>query len=165
MNRCLFVVLAGVIGVSAGCNPKPVATTSTAASTSTESTPPSTVVNAVAMPDAEPALSKAETVSASSPANASEKPTSELTIIAWNVESGGADPKVISQRLSKFHADIYGLSEVHPNDFETFRTAVGDGYDEIHLPMGNDDRLQLIYSAKRFQLLERIELSNMKSTC
>ncbi len=36
---------------------------------------------------------------------------------------------------------------------------MGEGYDEIHLAMGNDDRLELIYSAKRFELLERIELS------
>ncbi len=160
MNRLLLIVLAGLVGLSTSCTAKPTASASLATEPSAESTTLSAELNdTAATPAIESKSMDAEQGAAASPLNVSDKTTSQLTIVAWNVESGGADPKVISQRLATFHADIYGLSEVHPNDFETFRTAVGEGYDEIHLAMGNDDRLELIYSAKRFELLERIELS------
>ncbi|MHC5023717.1 MAG: exonuclease/endonuclease/phosphatase family protein [Planctomycetota bacterium] len=38
----------------------------------------------------------------------------ELTVIAWNVESGGADPQVIAQRIAEFDGcDLWGLAEVN----------------------------------------------------
>lgn len=146
MDRCLYLVCAGLIGFTLGCSSRPA---------EIPSAPVGTSSNMEATVDAEAA-------SAASAASPAATATSELTIIAWNVESGGADPKVISQRLKTFGADIYGLSEVHPNDFETYRQAVGEGFDEIHLPTGNDDRLQLIFSKERFELLERIELDRYK---
>ncbi len=114
MNRLLLIVLAGLVGLSTSCTAKPTASASLATEPSAESTTLSAELNdTAATPAIESKSMDAEQGAAASPLNVSDKTTSQLTIVAWNVESGGADPKVISQRLATFHADIYGLSEVH----------------------------------------------------
>ncbi len=158
MSRVCWKVVASAIIVVAGCKPQ------SQPQSQSQTQPQPATVSAV---DEATAAPLAAQTTASAPAATpmasdsvtSDSATSELNIVAWNVESGGADPAIIAKRLTTFGADIYGLSEVHPKDFETFCQAAGDEYQEIHLPKGNDDRLQLIYSGKRFELLERIELS------
>lgn len=89
---------------------------------------------------------------------ASEK-KSPLSILAWNVESGGADPAVIAKRLTRLDDfDIVCLSEVHPSDFQTFQDAKGPNFHAMNSKTGNEDRLQIIYNHKRFELLEELEL-------
>ncbi len=80
-----------------------------------------------------------------------------ITIIAWNVESGGSDPATIADELSKLEADIYALSEVSPNEFERFAR----GWPSIHTGTGRDDRVQIIVNPNRFELLRRLELDEL----
>jgi endonuclease/exonuclease/phosphatase family metal-dependent hydrolase len=83
----------------------------------------------------------------------------ELAVFAWNVESGGADPKRIAERLASYDDhNILCLSEVHPNDFATFRQALGEDFASFESRSGNEDRLQILYDKTRFELLEQIEL-------
>jgi endonuclease/exonuclease/phosphatase family metal-dependent hydrolase len=82
-----------------------------------------------------------------------------LSILAWNVESGGADPEVIAKRLTRLDDfDIVCLSEVNPDDFQTFEDAKGPDFDAVNSKTGNEDRLQIIYNQKRFELLQAVEL-------
>ena len=90
----------------------------------------------------------------------STKNENSLSILAWNVESGGADPKVIAERLARLDEfDIVCLSEVHPNDFITYQNSRGPDFDTVTSQSGNEDRLQIIYNVKRFELLEKMELT------
>lgn len=93
----------------------------------------------------------------------SEATSSEITILAWNVESGGSDPKIIAEQLSEFGSiDIYCLSEVSPRDFTTYRQACGTEFASFDSQSSGGDRLQIIYDASRFDLLERRELSSYR---
>ena len=83
----------------------------------------------------------------------------ELAVFAWNVESGGADSKRIAERLAGYgEYNIFCLSEVHPDDFATYRQALGEDFDSFESRSGNEDRLQILYDKTRFELLEQIEL-------
>jgi endonuclease/exonuclease/phosphatase family metal-dependent hydrolase len=104
------------------------------------------------------AISKTEADSAE-PLKPIEKPA-VISILAWNVESGGADPKVIAQRLERLNDfDIVCLSEVHPDDFETHTKAKGDNFQTFFSKSGNEDRLQILFDKNRFELLQEIELT------
>ncbi len=68
-----------------------------------------------------------------------------LSLIAWNVESGGSDPAVIAKQLSELGGyDIYCLSEVDPKTFDQNVTALGSKFTTINGNTGRDDRLQII---------------------
>lgn len=83
----------------------------------------------------------------------------ELAVFAWNVESDGAAPNRIAERLASYgEYNIFCLSEVHPNDFATYRQALGEDFDSFESRSGNEDRLQILYDKTRFELLEQIEL-------
>lgn len=82
-----------------------------------------------------------------------------LSLIAWNVESGGSDPAVIAKQLSELGGyDIYCLSEVDPKTFDQNVSALGSKFTSINGNTGRDDRLQLIFNKERFELLEQKEL-------
>jgi len=98
---------------------------------------------------------KSETQPVDSPEN-----KNTLSILAWNVESGGADSKVIAKRLARLDEfDIVCLSEVHPDDFIAYQNSRGSDFDTVTSQSGNEDRLQIIYNKNRFELLEKIELA------
>lgn len=87
----------------------------------------------------------------------------ELRIIAWNVESGGANAAVISERLREFEGiDLWGLSEVESEDWiKSFRRAAGEHGGRFRYALGTtgrSDRLGVIYNTERFALLATSEL-------
>ncbi|MCY2973866.1 MAG: hypothetical protein NTW52_04270 [Planctomycetota bacterium] len=82
-----------------------------------------------------------------------------ISVLAWNLESGGSDPAVIAQQLKDLGAhDIYCLTEVDPKTFEQNASSLGSKYEAINGNTGRDDRLQIIYNKDRFELLEQKEL-------
>ncbi len=83
-------------------------------------------------------------------------------MFSWNVESEGSDPNVIAQQLPTFGTyDIYALTEVLKESFDLFRVAAGNHFESIDSKTGNNDRMQIIYNADRFELLRRIELHDI----
>lgn len=82
-----------------------------------------------------------------------------ITILAWNVESGGSDPAVIARQLGEMApADIYALSEVSPRFFNQFALALGPAFQSVESETGLGDRLQLLFDASRFDLVRREEM-------
>ncbi len=82
-----------------------------------------------------------------------------LSVIVWNVESGGSDPAVIAKQISELGGyDIYCLSEVDPKTFDQNVNALGSKFTSINGNTGRDDRLQIIFNQDRFELLEQKEL-------
>lgn len=86
-----------------------------------------------------------------------------LDVVGWNVQSGGADPDVIAQRLRAFNGvDLWALAEVGADDAELYRAAVADGegapYAMLLGESGGGDRLLLLYDADRFTLVRAVEM-------
>jgi endonuclease/exonuclease/phosphatase family metal-dependent hydrolase len=87
-----------------------------------------------------------------------------LTVIAWNVESGDADPRAIAARLGEFQGvDLWGLSEVNgAEDARLFEAGaeVGEAADFTRIlgGSGGGDRLLLLYDEGRFDLVRQGEL-------
>lgn len=86
--------------------------------------------------------------------NATAGPSS-LSIVAWNVESDGNDPKLIAKQLADFRDDIVCLSEVHPDSIAGY-AAVFPGYVHVSSLSGREDRL-MIMASPRFEILDRTE--------
>ena len=96
----------------------------------------------------------------------------DLEVIAWNVESGEADPDVIETFFSE-HLDVglWGLSEVEYDWAFQFRDALSEGDGDYYFIAGhsgdypsNDDRLVIIYDTLRFEELDHCELSVVTAT-
>lgn len=86
-----------------------------------------------------------------------------IDVVGWNVQSGGADPEVIAQRLRAFAGvDLWALAEVGADDADLYRQAVADGegasFDVQLGSTGGGDRLLLLYNADRFSLLGATEM-------
>jgi len=87
-----------------------------------------------------------------------------ISVLAWNVESGGSDPKVIAKQLTELGShDVYCLSEVDSDEFERFRKALPVGFTFVDSKSGGGDRLQIIFNNNRFELLEEKELSQHRN--
>lgn len=87
----------------------------------------------------------------------------QITVLSWNVESGGNDPAVIARQLVELgRADIYCLQEVGTRNIGRYGAAVrethGKGYRYAPSVTGRGDRLQIIYNSDRFELIEIREL-------
>ena len=73
-----------------------------------------------------------------------EQPASNgtISILAWNVESGGNDPSVIAAQLTELSGyDVYCLCEVSAKNFNRYREAVGDDFTSVEGTLGRADRL------------------------
>tara|TARA_A100001391_G_scaffold191109_1_gene164235 strand:+ start:837 stop:1739 length:903 start_codon:yes stop_codon:yes gene_type:complete len=82
-----------------------------------------------------------------------------ISVLAWNVESGGNDPSFIAQQLTELAGyDIYCLSEVADENFDRYLTAVGEEFTSFNGNTGRNDRLQIIYNSQRFDLLDQKEM-------
>lgn len=86
-----------------------------------------------------------------------------LTLISWNVESGGADPAVIAQQLGELpRAAVYALQEVAARDLARYGAAIrdahGPSYRFVGSWTGQGDQLLLVYDDTRLTLLETREL-------
>lgn len=86
----------------------------------------------------------------------------ELRLLTWNVESGGNNPDVIADQLAQLAPyDIFGLTEVHPDNTLRYTRAIQKApgtYRHIVSSTGNEDRLMLVYDARRLMLLDTYEL-------
>ncbi len=91
----------------------------------------------------------------------------QLTVIGFNVESGGADPQVIAATIAPIDGtDIWGFSEVQNADWaEMFEEAAAIGenasFDQILGTTGRGDRLLIIYDEDRFEKLRHMELHHL----
>jgi endonuclease/exonuclease/phosphatase family metal-dependent hydrolase len=155
----VFVVF--FVVVSAGCRSESSPTGSSAgndaATRSNDSTEPGADV-----PDVMASLPTGNTAEANprTAYSASTPVAGAVRMIAWNVESGGNDPAVISQQLSAFQGcDVICLSEVSSANFERYSTALEGKYHEIHGVTGRADRLQIFVKRDRYEVLEEKELS------
>ena len=82
-----------------------------------------------------------------------------ISILAWNVESGGSDPEIIANQLNEMTGyDVYCLSEVAEKNFDRYTTALGPTFHSANGRTGGNDRLQINFDSNRFELLETKEL-------
>ena len=85
--------------------------------------------------------------------------TTPLSILAWNLESGGNDPELIARQLSELgRYDIYCLCEVHAKNFKLYANALPTGFVSVNSTLGGGDRMQIIFDSNRFELLQQKEL-------
>lgn len=90
-----------------------------------------------------------------------------VTVVSWNVESGGSDNQTIRQRMAGFQGvDLWGLSEVaSASAAGVFETGAEDGeaasFDRIVSTTGGGDRLAIIFNANKFRLVRSQELMHI----
>ena len=85
--------------------------------------------------------------------------TSTISVLAWNIESGGNDPDVISAQLRELSGhDIYCLSEVAEKNLDRYTAAFGSRFQSLNSRSGRNDHLQISFDSDRFELLETDEL-------
>lgn len=89
------------------------------------------------------------------------KPPSSLgaiRVLAWNIESGGNDPKVIANELKALQGyDVVCLCEVGSRNFATYQAAY-QGYGSVESKTGGGDRLQIVFDDSR-SLISEVRLS------
>ena len=90
-----------------------------------------------------------------------EKQTEEqLKFVAWNIESGGSDPKVIAEQLQDFREhEIIALNEVAVAGIEIYKEALGSDFESFVSKTGRNDRLAILWNRNRFELLSKEEMS------
>lgn len=90
-----------------------------------------------------------------------------LSVVGFNVESGGADPQVVDDVIAAAEGvDVWGFSEVDDDGWaQLFEAAAEDGeganFERILGSTGDRDRLLIVYDADRLTLLETFELSEI----
>lgn len=91
----------------------------------------------------------------------------QLTVVSWNVESGGSDDQVVRSRIARFRGvDLWGLSEVAgPASAAAFELGAEDGegadFQRVVGATGGGDRLAIIFNANRFRLIRPQELTHI----
>ena len=86
-------------------------------------------------------------------------PSGTISVLAWNLESGGSDPATIAKQLNELgEYDIYCLSEVDLKSFDRYTQSLGSNFMSINGKTGRNDRLQIIFNKDRFELLENKEM-------
>ena len=94
-----------------------------------------------------------------------EKTAGQLLMLAWNVESNGAEADTICQELTKLNADdrydVVALTEVLPADFSKFRLALGEHYKYAFSKSGRNDRMQILYNENRFEKIRHFEIDKV----
>jgi endonuclease/exonuclease/phosphatase family metal-dependent hydrolase len=89
--------------------------------------------------------------------------TEPLSVISWNVESGGSDPATIAKQLAALDRhDVFALQEVHPKDADRYgqaiRTAYGKQYRYYFSQTGQSDRQLMAFDTERLTLESITEL-------
>jgi endonuclease/exonuclease/phosphatase family metal-dependent hydrolase len=98
------------------------------------------------------------------PATSQERP---LTVVAWNIESGGAELATIASRIRRFQGvDVWGLAEVLGDRWiAELEGAAEDGESADFRPIlgttGREDRLAIVYNATRLQAIRHFELHDI----
>ena len=100
-------------------------------------------------------------------APASSAHSEALTVVGFNVESGGADPHTIATQIGAVQgADIWGLVEVeNEDDAERFERGAEEGenaqFAHILGKSGGEDRLAIVYNETRFELVTSQEIGSL----
>jgi len=90
-----------------------------------------------------------------------------ISVLAWNIESGGNDSDTIAEELKDLienHGpfDLIGLTEVSISNKDTYATAVRDasGFSVTDLVSnsGGGDRMMILYNEDRFERIQLLEL-------
>jgi endonuclease/exonuclease/phosphatase family metal-dependent hydrolase len=91
-----------------------------------------------------------------------------ITVIGFNVESGGASVPVLSQVIAKQQGvDVWGLSEVQDKSWlDAFVKAAAEGeggakFEGVLGTTGQADRLAVVYNSTRFELVRSLELHHI----
>lgn len=88
-----------------------------------------------------------------------------LRLLSWNIESEGAIGDVIAEQLSELNKDdrydVIGLTEVLPKDLDLLRDAVGANYKHVFTKSGRNDRMEILYNEKKFELVRHFELKDV----
>lgn len=82
-----------------------------------------------------------------------------IRMLAWNIESNGANGDVIADQLSTLgRYDIYGFTEVRPLDWPAIKASLGDGFVYFYSKTGYDDRTAFAINKFRFDVLDQYEM-------
>lgn len=86
-----------------------------------------------------------------------------LSVMSWNVESGGADPATIAREFSKLpRADVFLLQEVAPADIGRYAAAIREVHSEHYKyylgSLGETDRLAILIDEEKYRVREFTEL-------
>lgn len=116
-------------------------------------------------PPAPPPTSPPTTAAAQTPAATTAAPKLELTILAWNIESGQADNQVILAQMKELREkqfnnklDIIALSETPPGTEDLWKSVLPGGV-AVMGTTGDSDRLCFVYNGERFEQVRVIELA------
>ena len=83
--------------------------------------------------------------------------------LAWNVQSGESDARVIADQLRQLPGyDVYCLTEVLRRSFPIYKAALPD-YQAIESTSGRSDRMMILFNLEKFELLERRELYQLNN--
>ena len=83
----------------------------------------------------------------------------DLKLVAWNIESGDNDPKVIAEQLKDFSDHhVMALNEVNQKNIETYVAALGNKFGFYNSNTGGGDRLVIMWNRNRFELLSKEEM-------
>lgn len=88
----------------------------------------------------------------------------EVALVAWNVESGGADPEVVATRMASMpNVELWGLCEVSPSSWaDTFENTLEQettrDFEVIHGTTGGQDCLVIIYDTAELDKLKDFEI-------
>lgn len=91
-----------------------------------------------------------------------------LSLITWNVESGGAEPATIARELAELpRCDAYFLQEVSARDIGRYaaviRRAHGNEYKHYLGSLGSGDRLAVVIDESRYRIRSFSELMSYDS--
>ncbi len=90
-------------------------------------------------------------------------PSSQFTIVSWNVDSLRPDPHVAALRMAQMDGvDLWGLCGVRDEPWaEMFRAAAGENERQemasLLSPTRGSDRLLILYDARRLELIRHYE--------
>lgn len=109
--------------------------------------------------EAKPVTADLETGSTATPIAAG----TPIRVLAWNIESNGANPDVIAKQLGEMDRyDIYGFSEVRAAGFPAIKAALGKNYFYKFTKSGFDDRLAFAINLQRFDVVDHYEFNTFK---
>ena len=93
------------------------------------------------------------------------KQAGQVMMFSWNVESDGAEADTICKELKELNAndryDVVALTEVLPEDFKKFQSALGSHYEYAHTKSGRSDRMQILYNEDKFEKVRHFEIDEI----
>ncbi|KAA1258475.1 Endonuclease/Exonuclease/phosphatase family protein [Rubripirellula obstinata] len=93
------------------------------------------------------------------PVEPQESAAPAIRILAWNIESEGANIDVIADELLAMDRyDLYGFTEVRPQEWGAIKDALGDGFVFWYSKTGYNDRTAYAISKERFEVIKKYEL-------